>query len=95
MSLSFTVRVTIGPKGRNVVLDKSNRQIQLDINREPGYISCRVNEVMVTAALQCLLLRIIDSTPRKGLVSIKVSHEGESWNLQITNNRDMEKNCLD
>lgn len=81
----------IGSIIKNCQMYADNRQIQLDINREPGYISCRVNEVMVTAALQCLLLRIIDSTPRKGLVSIKVSHEGESWNLQITNNRDMEK----
>lgn len=67
------------------------RQIQLDINREPGYISCRVNEVMMTAALQCLLYKVIDATPRKGHVSVKVSHEGDSWNLLIANNPDVGK----
>lgn len=67
------------------------RKIQLDVNREPGYISCRVNEIMMTAALQCLLHRVIDVTPRHGHISIKVSHEGDSWNLLIANNPDMGK----
>lgn len=76
---------------KNCQMYADTRQIQLDINREPGYISCRVNEVMMTAALQCLLFRVIDSTSRKGCVSVKVSHEGDSWNLLITNNPEMGK----
>lgn len=64
------------------------RQIQLDISRESGYISCRVNEAMITAALQYLLYSVIDLTPHRGYVNIKVSHEGDKWNLLITNNPD-------
>lgn len=75
----------IGSVLRHCRIYADTRQIQLDINREPGYISCRVNEVMMTAALQCLLHRIIDATVRKGYICIKVIHAGDRWELQITN----------
>lgn len=75
----------IGSILRHCRVYADTRQIQLDINREPGYISCRVNEVMMTAALHCLLHRIIDATSRKGYICIKVIHAGDSWELQITN----------
>lgn len=61
------------------------RHIQLKISKDSGYINCRVNEAIMTAALQCLLYKIIDATPPKGCISITLSHAVNYWVLKITN----------
>lgn len=67
------------------------RRIQLCTNREAGYVSCRINEAMMTATLQCLLYKIIDITPREEHIDIRVSHTDGYWNLQISNSTYTEK----
>lgn len=61
------------------------RQIKLNINKDFSYISCRVDEITMTAALQCLLNKMIEATPCKGCINMDVSHSIKHWNLQITN----------
>lgn len=41
------------------------RQIKLNINKDFSYISCRVDEITMTAALQCLLNKMIEATLAK------------------------------
>lgn len=60
-------------------------QVQLKVSKSPGYIGCRVNEITMTAALQCLVEQMIDATPKNGCVNIAVSHRTDSWCLQISN----------
>lgn len=67
------------------------RQIQLNISKNIGYISCQVNEITMTAALQCLLNKVIDATPCEGSISIMVSHFSDRWSLRITNYPESEK----
>lgn len=61
------------------------RQIKLNINKDFSYISCRMDEITMTAALQCLLNKMIEATPCKGCINMDVSHSIKHWNLQITN----------
>ena len=63
----------------------NTRQIQLNVSKDFGYISCRVDEITMTAALQCLLSKIIDATPCKGCINMNVSHLNNHWSLRITN----------
>lgn len=58
------------------------RQIKLNINKDFSYISCRVDEITMTAALQCLLNKMIEATPCKGCINMDVSHSIKHWNLQ-------------
>lgn len=60
-------------------------QVQLKVNKNFDYISCRINETSMTAALQCLLNKMIDVTPREGCINITVLHFTDYWSLQITN----------
>lgn len=60
-------------------------QVQLNVSKNFDYISCRVNETSMTAALQCLLNKMIDATPREGCINIVVLHFTDYWSLQITN----------
>ena len=61
------------------------RQIKLNISKDFSYISCRVDEMTMTAALQCLLNKMIEATPCKGCINMNVSHSVNHWNLRITN----------
>lgn len=61
------------------------RQIKLKLNSDPGFVHCQLNETFLTAALQCLLYKVIDITPEKNYINIFVSHFSNYWNLQITN----------
>lgn len=61
------------------------RQIKLNISKNFGYISCHINETAMSAALLCLLNKIIETTPQEGQVHITVSHFDKYWHLQITN----------
>lgn len=63
----------------------NTRHIQLNINKNFGYISCRVHETTMTAALQCLIYKVIDITPPGGCINIAVSDATDGWNLEITN----------
>lgn len=60
-------------------------RIQLNVSKSFNYLSCQVNEIAMTAALQCLLNKIIDITPCGGCINIRVSHLADCWSLQITN----------
>lgn len=60
-------------------------RIQLNVSKSFNYLSCQMNEVAMTAALQCLLNKIIDITPCDGCINIRVSHLADCWSLQITN----------
>lgn len=44
-----------------------------------------MDEITMTAALQCLLNKMIEATPCKGCINMDVSHSIKHWNLQITN----------
>lgn len=70
----------------------NSRQIQLNVSKNFTYISCQINEIVMTAALQCLLNKIIDATPYKGSVNIVISHVTDSWCLQISNCSNYDKN---
>ena len=49
------------------------------------YISCRINETVMTVALQHLLNKMIDNTPPDGCINIILSHSASSWELRISN----------
>lgn len=63
----------------------NSRQITLSINKCTNYISCRINESIMTAALQHLLNKIILTTVPGSCITIHVSHTEDSWNLEISN----------
>lgn len=65
-------------------------QVQLKVSKSPGYVSCRINEITMTAALQYLVEQIIDITPKEGCVNIEVSYMPDSWSLKISNCPDNE-----
>lgn len=60
-------------------------RIQLNVSKSFNYLSCQVYEIAMTAALQCLLNKIIDITPCEGCINIRISHLTDRWSLQITN----------
>lgn len=60
-------------------------RIRLNVSKSFNYLSCQMNEIAMTAALQCLLNKIIDITPCDGCINIRVSHLADCWSLQITN----------
>ncbi len=61
------------------------RNVELKISKNFNYSNCRVNEAIMTAALQCLFTKMIDITPHKGRINIIVSHFNNCWSLRITN----------
>lgn len=69
-----------------------SHQVQLRVTNNAGYLGCRINEVMLTAALQCLVEKVIDVTPKSGCVNITVSYWDDHWSLEIFNSPDFEKN---
>ena len=67
------------------------RQIKLNVSKNFGYISCHINETAMSAALLCLLNKIIETTPQEGQIHITVSHFDKHWHLQITNHPQYKK----
>lgn len=69
-----------------------SHQVQLNVYKNPGYIGCSINDVALTAALQCLVEKVVDVTPQNGCINIIVSHLADRWNLEISNCKDVKKN---
>lgn len=63
----------------------NSRQITLSYNQCTNYVSCRINESIMTAALQHLLNKIILTTVPGSSINIHVSHAKDSWKLKISN----------
>lgn len=63
-----------------------SRHIQLKVCECSDYIFCRVNEAIMTAALQHLLNKMIEDTAPNGCINIIVSHTVNSLKLSISNN---------
>ena len=63
----------------------NSRRVRLEVCECPDYISCRINEAVMTVALQHLLNKMIDITPSEGCVSITISHSKKLWKLLISN----------
>lgn len=66
----------------------NSRQIELKVCESSDYVHCRINEAVMTAALQHLLDKMIEVTPSNCCINISVSHDVGSWKLCITNNED-------
>lgn len=64
----------------------NTRQVQLAVNGCTDCVSCRINENIMTAALQHLLNKIILITDSGCCVSINVTHTANAWELHISNN---------
>lgn len=71
-----------------------SHHIQLEIGQASGYTSCRINEAIMTAALQCLLSRMIDITAPGSRICIIVSHTVSFWKLKVTNCRKAERKTI-
>lgn len=63
----------------------NSHHIQIDISHSPGYRSCKINEIIMTTALQHLLNRMIEATTPGSCIHISVSHNSEAWNLLVSN----------
>lgn len=68
----------------------NSRHVRLEIFESSGYIACKLNEVIMTAALQHLLNRMIEITAPGNCINIKTSLSGNSWELYISNCKDTE-----
>lgn len=64
----------------------NTRQVQLAVNGCPDCVSCRINENIMTAALQHLLNKIILITDSGCCISVNVTHTANAWELHISNN---------
>lgn len=64
----------------------NTRQVRLTVNECPDCVSCRINENIMTAALQHLLNKIILITDSGCCISINVTHTTNAWELHISNN---------
>ncbi len=62
------------------------RQVKLKVNECSDCVSCRINENIMTAALQYLLYKIILITNSGCCISISVTHTMDAWELHISNN---------
>lgn len=62
-----------------------SRHVQLEISHCEGCVGCKVNEVVMTAAIQYLLNKIVDITSPGGCIYIAVSHDASFWKLQAIN----------
>lgn len=67
------------------------RRIQLKVNKESGYVSCHVDEIMMATALQCLFSKIIDFTSSEESINVTVSHTENDWCLRITNHSNLKE----
>lgn len=63
----------------------NSRHVQLKVSGCSDYVSCKINETVMTVALQHLLDKMIDITPANGCINIILSHSAGSWELRISN----------
>lgn len=62
-----------------------SRRIQLTVSECSDCVSCRINEDIMTAALQHLISKLILGSDLGCCISINITHTIDSWQLQITN----------
>ena len=62
-----------------------SRRIQLTVSECSDCVSCRINENIMTAALQHLISKLILGSDLGCCKSINITHTTDSWQLQITN----------
>lgn len=62
-----------------------SRRIQLTVSECSDCVSCRINENIMTAALQHLISKLILGSDLGCCISINITHTIDSWQLQITN----------
>lgn len=62
-----------------------SRRIQLTVSECSDCVSCRINENIMTAALQHLVSKLILGSDLGCCISINITHTTDSWQLQITN----------
>lgn len=62
-----------------------SRQIRLAVSECADCVSCRINENIMTAALQHLISKLILVSDLGCCISIDVTHTIDSWQLHITN----------
>ena len=62
-----------------------SRRIQLTVSECSDCVSCRINEDIMTAALQHLISKLILASDLGCCISINITHTIDSWQLQITN----------
>lgn len=62
-----------------------SRRIQLTVSECSDCVSCRINENIMTAALQHLISKLILGSNLGCCISINITHTTDSWQLQITN----------
>ena len=62
-----------------------SRRIQLTVSECSDCVSCRINENIMTAALQHLISKLILASDLGCCISINITHTIDSWKLQITN----------
>ena len=62
-----------------------SRRIQLTVSECSDCVSCRINENIMTAALQHLINKLILGSDLGCCISINITHTTDSWQLQITN----------
>lgn len=70
-----------------------SRHVKLNVRNDTGYIGCSINEAALTAALQCLVEKVIVVTPPDGCVNVIVSCLANQWKLEISNFQYAEKDC--
>lgn len=61
-----------------------SRRIQLTVSECSDCVSCRINENIMTAALQHLISKLILGSDLGCCISINITHTTDSWQLQIT-----------
>ena len=62
-----------------------SRRIQLTVSECSDCVSCRINENIMTAALQHLISKLILGSDLGCCISINITHTTDSWQLQIIN----------
>lgn len=62
-----------------------SRRIQLTVSECSDCVSCRINENIMTAALQHLISKLILGSDLGCCISINITHTTDSWQLQIAN----------
>ena len=62
-----------------------SRRIQLTVSECSDCVSCKINENIMTAALQHLISKLILASDLGCCISINITHTIDSWQLQITN----------
>lgn len=59
--------------------------LELQLHQSGGYVRCCMNKQCVTAALESLVRKMIETTPCGGRIDITVSSCLDSWTLRIAN----------